>query len=86
MVTYAERCRSNECTEYLFDGVTRHEQITLQIWDTPCIDGWTEQKTASRENKRAEVYPRADFILLCFSVSCPTSLANAQKKVVSTPA
>ncbi|KAF2166497.1 hypothetical protein M409DRAFT_34905, partial [Zasmidium cellare ATCC 36951] len=30
-------------------------------------------------------YPRAAFILLCFSISCPTSLANVQKKAIWYP-
>ncbi|KAK4500232.1 hypothetical protein PRZ48_008419 [Zasmidium cellare] len=69
-----------ECTDHQFSGTFNGQAANLHFWDTPCIDGWTDEETRAQEAKRAEVYRRADFVLLCFSICSPTSLANVQKK------
>lgn len=57
------------------------EPVALQFWDTPCIGGWTDEETNARQAQRAEVYPLANIVLICFSVPDPSSLNHVKEKV-----
>lgn len=67
-----------QCNEYHFDGIVNNQSVTLHFWDTLCIDGWTDEETNAREAQRAEVYPLADIVLVCYSV--PAQLLSSMLK------
>lgn len=52
------------------------QHVRLNVWDTPSVP------YEKYDQERFPAYPNSDVIIICFSVSSPSSLADVETQVI----